>query len=86
MLFFIILSINRSFGRIRDFVFDFLDFFRIEMIRQILAEHDIDAVVMNKQDSSYRFGQIELYTHQDREADALQVIEEMGNIDELPEE
>lgn len=62
------------------------DFFRVEIIRQVLAEHDIDAVVMNKQDSSYRFGQIELYVHEEREADALGVIEEMGNIDELPEE
>jgi len=62
------------------------DFFRVEIIRQVLAEHDIDAVVMNKQDSSYRFGQIELYVHKEREADALGVIEEMGNIDELPEE
>ena len=62
------------------------DFFRVEIIRQVLAEHDIDAVVMNKQDSSYRFGQIELYVHKEREADALEVIEEMGNIDELPEE
>ncbi len=58
----------------------------IEIIRQVLAEHDINAVVMNKQDSSYRFGQIELYVHGEREAEALRVIEEMGNIDELPEE
>jgi hypothetical protein len=57
----------------------------IEIIRQVLAEHEINAVIMNKQDSSYRFGQVELYVHGDYEAEALRVIEEMGNIDELPE-
>lgn len=57
----------------------------MEIIRQVLAEHGIDAVIMNKQDSSYRFGQIELYVHGNFEAEALRVIEEMGNIDELPE-
>ncbi|TCK83199.1 putative signal transducing protein [Albibacterium bauzanense] len=54
------------------------DFFRIELIRQALDENNIAAVIMNKQDSSYRFGQIELYTHDDDEAAALAIIEEMS--------
>lgn len=42
--------------------------FQVEMIRHLLEEHNISSVIMNKQDSSYRFGQIELYTHEkDRE-------------------
>ena len=51
------------------------DFFQIELIRQVLEEHDIPAVIMNKQDSSYRFGQIDLYTHENNEAEALALIE-----------
>jgi len=62
------------------------DFFRIELIRQALDENDIAAVIMNKQDSSYRFGQIELYTHEDDEAAALVVIEEMSEPEEPSDE
>ena len=54
------------------------DFFRIELIRQVLEEHDIPAVIMNKQDSSYRFGQIDLYTHENNEAAALALIESIN--------
>jgi len=54
------------------------DFFQIELIRQVLEEHDIPAVIMNKQDSSYRFGQIDLYTHENNEAEALALIESIN--------
>jgi hypothetical protein len=62
------------------------DFFRIELIRQALDENDIAAVIMNKQDSSYRFGQIELYTHDADEAAALAIIEEMAESEEPSED
>lgn len=42
----------------------------IEITKQMLEEHDIPAVVMNKQDSSYRFGLVELYVHESQEAAA----------------
>lgn len=42
----------------------------MEMTKQMLEEHDVPVVVMNKQDSSYRFGQIELYVHESQEATA----------------
>lgn len=42
----------------------------IEITKQMLEEHDIPAVVMNKQDSSYRFGSVELYVHESQEAAA----------------
>lgn len=35
-----------------------------EITKQMLEAHQIPAVVMNKQDSSYRFGQVELYVHE----------------------
>lgn len=53
------------------------DFYRAEMIRQILIEHDIPAVILNKQDSSYRFGSVEIWTHRDDKIAAIVVIEEM---------
>lgn len=32
-----------------------------EIVKQMLEENDIPAVLLNKQDSSYLFGKIELY-------------------------
>ena len=42
----------------------------LEITKQMLEEHDIPAVLINKQDSSYRFGQIELFVHESKEAEA----------------
>jgi len=36
-----------------------------EMIRQLLSDHGIDAIIINKMDSSYLFGDIEVYTRPD---------------------
>ena len=47
---------------------------RAEMTKQVLEEHGVSAVVMNKQDSSYRFGQVELYVHESEEGIARGVI------------
>lgn len=47
-----------------------------EISRQMLEENNIPAVIMNKQDSSYLFGKIELYVSQ---ADALQAQELINN-------
>lgn len=48
-----------------------------EITKQMLEEHGVAAVVLNKQDSSYRFGQIELYVHESEEAFAKGLIAEM---------
>jgi len=45
-----------------------------EITKQMLETHGIQAVVMNKQDSSYRFGQVELYVHQSEAAAATALI------------
>ena len=34
---------------------------KIEIMKGLLADNNIEAVVVNKQDSSYLFGEIELY-------------------------
>ena len=35
--------------------------YQAELFRELLRDHDIDSFVINKQDSSYKFGSIEVY-------------------------
>ena len=35
--------------------------YRAEMVKGLLEENDMEAVLMNKMDSSYHFGEIEVY-------------------------
>ena len=35
--------------------------YEAEMVRSILAENEIECVIMNKKDSNYGFGEIEVY-------------------------
>ena len=47
-----------------------------EIVKQMLVESGIPAIVLNKQDSSYLvFGKIELYVNQEDEQQALVLIE-----------
>lgn len=48
-----------------------------EITKQMLEEHGVSAVIINKQDSSYRFGQVELYVHESEEVFAKGLIAEM---------
>jgi len=45
-----------------------------EMGKQLLESNDIPAVVLNKQDSSYKFGQIELYVAKEMQDQALAIL------------
>lgn len=47
-----------------------------ELIRQMLSDHDILSFVVNKQDSAYKFGDIELYVHRDHVIRAKMLIRE----------
>jgi len=41
------------------------NFYQSEIVKQMLLQHKIEAVLLNKQDSSYRsFGNVEVYVHQ----------------------
>ncbi len=42
--------------------YSFKQMFQAEMAIELLKDNDIEAVIMNKQDSAYLFGDIELYT------------------------
>lgn len=58
------------------------NFYKVELIRQVMEDRQISAVVMNKQDSSYKFGQIELYVHEKDVDGAKEIIEEMSEIED----
>ena len=47
-----------------------------ELIRQMLEDHDIPSFIINKQDSVYKFGEIELYVNRDPVIRAKKLIAE----------
>lgn len=51
-------------------------YFKSEMVKQVLIDHEIEAVIMNKQDSSYKFGMVEVHVEESNEERAKQIIEE----------
>jgi hypothetical protein len=57
-------------------IFSSSDTFRIEVMKGMLQEHDIEAVIVNKKDSAYLFGEAELFVKMDDAFRANQVISE----------
>ncbi|MGZ3756404.1 MAG: hypothetical protein ACXVAY_06650 [Mucilaginibacter sp.] len=56
-------------------IFTSTDFYRSEIVKQVLTEHQIETVVINKQDSSHRtFGDIEVYIHQENFSNAIEIM------------
>ena len=56
-------------------IFTSADFYEAEMVKQVLTEHRIETVLMNKQDSSHRtFGDIEVYIHQENFSNAIEIM------------
>ena len=52
----------------------------VEIIKQMLDENNITAVILNKQDSSYNmFGSIDLYVKEENQTITLQLINERHN-------
>jgi hypothetical protein len=43
----------------------------------LLEEIEIDSVIINKRDRTYKFGDIELYVHRDNVIRAKQVLKEL---------
>jgi hypothetical protein len=48
--------------------------YKAEILKSILEENDIPGVVINKKDSSYLFGEIEVYVHQNDVLIAKQIV------------
>ncbi len=55
---------------------------RAEIVKQMLVENDIPAVLMNKQDSSYPvFGNIELLVDKEHQLEAVALIDSFSEED-----
>ena len=39
------------------------DFYKAELARQVLVEHEVEAVLLNKQGFPYTFGDVEIYVN-----------------------
>jgi hypothetical protein len=49
--------------------------YKAEIVKAVLEDNGIQSVIINKQDSSYFFGDVELHVHPDDAVLALQIIE-----------
>ncbi len=58
-------------------VFETAEDVKIEIARILLEENGIEAVIINKKDSSYRFGENELYVHRDNVIRAKQILKDL---------
>lgn len=50
--------------------------YKAEMARQMLTNHNIQSFLVNKQDSAYKFGVVELYVNRDDVIRAKKLIQE----------
>lgn len=51
------------------------NFFQSELVKQLLTQHDIEVVLMNKQDSAHKvFGQIDVYIHKSSFSQAIEIM------------
>ena len=50
--------------------------YRAEIIKSILQDKGIDAVVVNKKDSYYHFGQLEVHVNPDKVIRSIKIIED----------
>ena len=52
----------------------------VEIVKQMLDENNINAVILNNQDSSYNmFGSIDLYVKEENQKTGLQLINKQNN-------
>ena len=52
--------------------------YKVKIVQAILEEQDIEAVVINKQDYAYGFGEIELWTKQENTVLAIKIVNEIN--------
>jgi len=58
-------------------IFETPEDLNMEIARQQLEDHGIEAVVINKKDRTYLIGELELYVNRDRVIEAKSVIKEL---------
>ena len=49
--------------------------YKVEIVKAVLTDNNINSVIVNMQDSSYLFGDVELHVHPDDAIRAIQIIE-----------
>jgi hypothetical protein len=50
------------------------DFYKSEIVRQILVDHEMEAVLLDKQGFPYKIGEVEVYVHHNHFQEALEII------------
>ncbi|MFZ4101408.1 MAG: putative signal transducing protein [Sphingobacterium thalpophilum] len=50
------------------------DFLKSEIVKQVLIDHEIDTIIINKQGFPYRIGEVEVYIHENDFQKALEII------------
>ncbi len=50
--------------------------YQAEIFRNVLSDHEIESFIINKQDSSYKFGSIEVYVKRDHVLKAKMLVKE----------
>jgi hypothetical protein len=50
------------------------EMYKVEIVKAVLFDNNIDSVVVNMQDSSYHFGDVELHVQPDDVISAKQII------------
>jgi len=62
-------------------VFDTTKMHRAELVKDILIENDISAVVVNKKDSSYQIGHYEVQVNHDDVLKSIKIIKEQIHLE-----
>lgn len=57
-------------------VYTSTDFFKSELVKQVLIDHEIDAILINKQGFPYHIGEAEVYIHESNAQKAMGIIAE----------
>jgi hypothetical protein len=50
--------------------------YQAELFREVLGDHNIESLIINKQDSSYKFGSIEVYVRRNNALKAKMLVKE----------
>ncbi|WKN32791.1 DUF2007 domain-containing protein [Porifericola rhodea] len=50
--------------------------YRAEIVKAVLEDHNLNPVLVDKQDTSYHFGNIEVYVSPDEVMNAMKIIED----------
>lgn len=50
------------------------DFYKSELVRQVLTDYELSAILINKQGFPYRIGEVEVYIHPDNFHQAIEII------------